>query len=45
MSEDILVLEGEAAKDFLEYDQQELTEDEKKSLREAYEIYKKYCKV
>ncbi|MDE1767060.1 MAG: hypothetical protein KGI27_12440 [Thaumarchaeota archaeon] len=45
MSEDILVLEGEAAKDFLEYDQRELTEDEKKTLREAREIYKKYCKV
>ncbi|MHB8547495.1 MAG: hypothetical protein ACYDAJ_12100 [Nitrosotalea sp.] len=45
MTEDVLVLEGKAAKEFLEYDKRELSEDEKRSLKEAYEIYKKYCKA
>ncbi|MGI0059348.1 MAG: hypothetical protein ACREBJ_06230 [Nitrosotalea sp.] len=40
-----LVLEGKEVDEFLEYDQRELSIDEKKSLKDAYDLYKKYCKV
>ncbi|GIU71575.1 MAG: hypothetical protein KatS3mg003_1054 [Candidatus Nitrosocaldaceae archaeon] len=35
-------LEGEEAKKFIEYDERELTKEEKESLRKAYEFYLKY---
>jgi hypothetical protein len=44
MTDSTLTLEGKEAEQFLEYDQRELSEDEKRSLKEAYILYKKYCK-
>jgi hypothetical protein len=44
MTDDALILEGEAAKAFLEYDSRDLTEEEKESLKKAREYYKSKCK-
>ncbi len=39
-----LILEGHEVDKFLEYDQRELSVDEKQSLKDAHDLYKKYCK-
>lgn len=45
MTDKVLTLEGKEVEQFLEYDQRELSEDEKRSLKEAHEFYKKHCKT
>lgn len=40
---EVLRLSGKAAKAFLEYDQRDLTEDEKQALKKAHEYYKEHC--
>jgi hypothetical protein len=42
--ERVAVLEGKDAKDFLEYVSRDATEEEKESLKRAYEFYKRHCK-
>jgi uncharacterized protein (DUF1778 family) len=42
--ERVAVLEGEDAKDFLEYISRDATEEEKESLKRAHEFYKRHCK-
>lgn len=45
MTEEVLKLEGEAAKEFLEYDSRELTVEEKETLKKALEYYNSKCKT
>ena len=40
---EVLELEGTEVDEFLEYDQRELTSDEKKSLKEADAFYNTQC--
>lgn len=42
VSDKTFVLVGKEVDEFLEYDQRELSVDEK-SLQEAFDIYNKYC--
>ncbi|GEM_PF-2209930 len=44
VTDETLILEGSEVDKFLEYDQRELSVDEKQSLKEAHDLYKKYCK-
>jgi hypothetical protein len=43
MTEKVPTLSGKAAENFWKYDSRELTMEEKKSLKEAHEFYKKHC--
>ncbi len=43
MTEKVPTLTGKAAEKFLEYDSRDLTIEEKRSLNEAHEFYKKHC--
>ncbi|WP_179368144.1 hypothetical protein [Candidatus Nitrosotenuis sp. DW1] len=43
MPEEILKLTGKAARAFLEYDERELTADEKMSLKKARQYYEEHC--
>lgn len=45
MNEKTLTLEGKDVEQFLEYDQRELSVDEKKTLKEAHDFYKNHCKA
>ncbi|SMH71282.1 hypothetical protein [Candidatus Nitrosotalea okcheonensis] len=45
MAEEILTLEGDDAKAFLEYDSRELTAEEKATLKKAREYYLSKCKT
>ncbi|GEM_PF-1710796 len=43
--ERIAVLKNKEAKDFLEYMSKPLSSEEKQSLKDAYNFYKKHCPI
>jgi hypothetical protein len=44
MTEEILKLKGQEAKEFLEYDSKELSTERKQFLSDARKYYKEHCK-